>query len=721
MDSFPLKTGNVEVKGKAKNGKVKVVKYDRSFLSRVIQSQKIKGFYDEFKNYCLSFEKVKSRPSWGAESFVVGNETVVKLIVKAGALCACYALSPSAYNQKEYPHKDCSDKREIASTPLLVPIRTTAEYKIARRLAADAFTSRFVYTEDFPARTDYLSALPMQKDDALIKKGLIKRSETEMTEAEAKKAIALALQAEAEEEKELEGIGSGKKPRKPKKTKEPTVEEPPVEEPVEQPTDPITSPAPVDEEQTDEEGVEEVVFEQDEEDTVFEIASDGLVIEIKYDRSFTARIIQNEGAKRYFSEIKNYCLSFGIKPRLSWKADSFYLGRKTYLLAKVRGKTLCLFLALDPKAYEERLYHHVDVSDKKSYEKTPMMIRIRSDLGLKKAKRLIEEMLTAAGLVKKEIEPVDYVALYPYEETEALIDKDLIKRVERKLDEEESQKVIAAGQITSVPTLAPAPEPEPEEVVFELSDEEESIAVEPELEDDAEEVVFELDDETEDDAEEVSFELAEDEEDDAEEVSFELADEEEEEETKNRMESYGTEESDGRYVTLRKYIRGFAAKMRQGDQDRKDYYAEIKAKLLSYKGVKLLESFPGESYKKGSRTLLKMRIRGKTLCLFFALNTDNYKQTVYRQQYKGDTKAYASTPMMVRVKSEQGLKRAIKLIEELERNYALREGDPVDLLAIRRECLYEETPVLVEKGMIKVRLVTVTRAEAEELLKKKAR
>ena len=187
------------------------------------------------------------------------------------------------------------------------------------------------------------------------------------------------------------------------------------------------------------------------------------------------------------------------------------------------------------------------------------------------------------------------------------------------------------------------------------------------------------------------------------------------------MEAYDAEGQQGRYVTLKKYIRGFAAKMSQGEGERKDYYAEIKAKLLSYQGVKASESFSGDSFKKGSRLLLKSRIRGKTLCLFYALNVDNYRQTVYHHQYKGDVKAYASTPMMIRVRSEQGLARALRLIEEMERNYLLQPGDPVSAREVRNTYAFEETPALVGKGLVKTRLVTVTEYEAERLLKKTIR
>lgn len=723
MDNTPFKTDVIEIKGKTKSGKMKVVRYDRSFLSRLMQNARAKGFYDTIKNYCLSFERVKPRSSWGAESFLVGSEAAVRLTFVGGALAVCMALDPAAYNQKDYPHADFSEHREYKNTPLMVPVRNNAELKLARRLIGDAFTSHCVYTVDFPVRTDYIAELPAKSDDALIKKGLIKVTKSELSEADAKKALAAALRAEAEEEKLLEEIGSAKK-RKSKKPEEEIVEEIPAEES----TTGLS-----------EEAAEQPASEQKEEPVAAEaqpIAEEEKKprFAIGYDRSFIARIIQNEKAKRFYGEIKNYCLSFGMKSRLSWRAETFYYGRKSYLCVKVHGKTLCLYFALDPANYDESIYHHKDLSDKCAYRKTPMLLRVRSELWLRKAKLLIAEMLVAAGFTEKETPWVDYVALYPFEETKALIEKKLIKEVALKAgqgsgvspedvlfeveeDEEEIDFEMEEEPVEEEEKTEPTVEGEPtvEDVEFELAEQAADSEEEPE------EIEFELAEEAvAEGEEEIDFEFAGDAgEEDSEDVSFELA--EDLVENAQGMESYGVGEKDGNYVTLRKYVRGFTAKMKQGDQERKEYYAEIKATLLSFKGVKCKESFSGDTFKKGARILLKSRIRGKTLCLFFALDVDNYKQTIYRQQYKGDTKAYAMVPMMVRVKSDQALKRAIRLIEEMERNYSLqREGD-VDLLAIRKSYLFEETPALVEQGLIKTRLVTVSQYEAEELLKKKAK
>jgi len=547
MENFPLKTDLIQVKGKAKNGKVKVVKYDRSFIARLCQNEKAKRFYDELKNYCLSFEKVKARTAWGAESFSAGNETVVKLVVVGGALCACVALSPSAYNKKDYPHGDWSAKKEFAATPMALPVRSAQESKAARRLIAEAFTTRCVYTQEFPIWTDYVATLPGQKDDALIKKNLIKVTESEVSEADAKKLVAAALKQEAEEEKAIEEIGGEKKPRAPKKPKK----EAPAQEAV---AEVAANPAPAPEPE--------------------------------------------------------------VEPAIE--------------------------LETEPTAEEP------------AKEEAP------------EEEEVVFELAEEAQPVPEEPEEVIFELAEPaIEEKEEPVVEDEVEECEFELAE---------------PEPLTEPESEPEDV----AEPKEAPASAPAEEEEEEDCEFEL-------------------------VPA----------VGEGMESCAKEKEEEELVTLKKYVRGFVAKMRQGDQERKDYYAEIKAKMLSYKGVRLLESFSGDGYKKGSRALLKIRIRGKTLCLFFALNPDDYKQTVYRQQFKGDTKAYAATPMMVRVKSDQGLKRALNLIAELERIFELKAGDPADLLSIRGSYLFEETEALVEKGLIKTRTVKVPAYEAERLLKKK--
>ncbi len=146
--------------------------------------------------------------------------------------------------------------------------------------------------------------------------------------------------------------------------------------------------------------------------------------------SFLCRLIQadRETADCY-SEIKNRLLSYkGVNSRISRHCDTFNNGRNQCAKLNIRGKTVILYIALDPNEYSVSKYHHTDVSDKSRYARTPMMLRVRSKRSLKYALELISLRMQKNGVKqKKEIKNVDYSL--PYESSEALLERGLIKRV----------------------------------------------------------------------------------------------------------------------------------------------------------------------------------------------------------------------------------------------------------------------------------------------------
>lgn len=155
---------------------------------------------------------------------------------------------------------------------------------------------------------------------------------------------------------------------------------------------------------------------------------------MRYNRSFIARIIQStDDQKKYYGEVRNTLLSYRkVNSNIAWGAERFHKGRETIARFKIRGKTLVLYLALDPKTHEISVYHHKDVSSNKSLHGTPMMVKIKSPLGVKKAVRLIDEMLEARDGVKRNVPTRDYAAMYPYESIEELIEDGLVKDVKKK-------------------------------------------------------------------------------------------------------------------------------------------------------------------------------------------------------------------------------------------------------------------------------------------------
>ncbi len=197
-------------------------------------------------------------------------------------------------------------------------------------------------------------------------------------------------------------------------------EAPAVEEPVEEVAEELAV-------------TEEVVEEVAEPELVD--ADAGLVVRMK--RSFTAKMKQSdESVKGYYSAIKNAFSAYKkLNSTVSWHGDRFNYGRETVAKMNIVGKTLNLYLALDPNSEEFKttVYHQKDASEHKAYESTPFLVKIRSEMAVKKALRLVEAVATKVGAVKKaNFEPTDYKEVFAYETDEALLEKGLVKATKEK-------------------------------------------------------------------------------------------------------------------------------------------------------------------------------------------------------------------------------------------------------------------------------------------------
>ena len=111
-------------------------------------------------------------------------------------------------------------------------------------------------------------------------------------------------------------------------------------------------------------------------------------------KSFIGKMHQTDKTiQGYYGELKNYMLSFKrVRSSISWNLDTFFIGRKAVAKLGFRGKTLVMFCALDPDEYANTKYYPKDVSGVKKYEATPMMIKVKSERGVKFAKELIDVM-----------------------------------------------------------------------------------------------------------------------------------------------------------------------------------------------------------------------------------------------------------------------------------------------------------------------------------------
>jgi hypothetical protein len=152
----------------------------------------------------------------------------------------------------------------------------------------------------------------------------------------------------------------------------------------------------------------------------------GIALVIRYNKSFTAKLSQTtDETKGYYTAIKNELLSYKhLRSHVSWKYDNIRYGWEAIAKFVVRGKTLCLYLALDPDEYVDTKYK-IEKSNDKLYMFTPLMYRIVNPRRVRYAAELIAVCAERHGLKKAETPNEDYYL--PYEHTRVLIGKNLIR------------------------------------------------------------------------------------------------------------------------------------------------------------------------------------------------------------------------------------------------------------------------------------------------------
>ena len=188
----------------------------------------------------------------------------------------------------------------------------------------------------------------------------------------------------------------------------------------------------------EEEDDEEDDHVPEEEEVVEEVRVDektGVSFVVRYRKSFTAKYIQSSDVnKSYYTMLKNALLSYKkVRTRLGWGQENFNFGRVNIARFTMRGKSLCVYFALNPDDYAETKYK-VERSESKKYEAVPCMYRIKNGRRAKYALDLISALAEKFGLIKTEDVNDDYYL--PYEETQALIDRGLIKETVLKKGEE---------------------------------------------------------------------------------------------------------------------------------------------------------------------------------------------------------------------------------------------------------------------------------------------
>ncbi len=259
------------------------------------------------------------------------------------------------------------------------------------------------------------------------------------------------------------------------------------------------------------------------------------------------------------------------------------------------------------------------------------------------------------------------------------------------------------------PEETPVEEPVQEEPAEEVQEEEpeEAPVEEPVQEEPTEEAPVEEEPEEAPVEEPVQEEESEEEQED--EDSEEENDDSEDEGDNSSSQSGGSvvveyDEVTHQYLVTR-VKRSYECKLCQALDNVKDYYSEVKNKLLSY-GLVVKQTKTAEKFRIKRDMLAQIKISGKQLALYLALDPEKLEGTKYKGKNVSDKKAYQETPFLYKTKTERKAKWMLELIDMMaeEKGLTVVTESNEDFKALYPSMTEEE---LIEKGyLVKNTVVT---------------
>ena len=155
---------------------------------------------------------------------------------------------------------------------------------------------------------------------------------------------------------------------------------------------------------------------------------------LKTFRSSKAKLINStEELKKAYNDILNVAHKYKKgRVRSSFTRDMICIGRTRAAILKVSpsGKNMRLYLNLDDSYLDIKKYHLKSYANKKTYARTPLRIRVKSERSIKYAIELLDQVFINAN-AKLERHPKEYINysayLVPMSEEE-MLERGLIKK-----------------------------------------------------------------------------------------------------------------------------------------------------------------------------------------------------------------------------------------------------------------------------------------------------
>lgn len=163
-----------------------------------------------------------------------------------------------------------------------------------------------------------------------------------------------------------------------------------------------------------------------------------------------------------------------------------------------------------------------------------------------------------------------------------------------------------------------------------------------------------------------------------------------------------------------RFDRSFSAKLILSDRAIKEFYADIATELLKYERIKTKTGWSGVSFSAGRTRFAFISITGKTLCLFLALNPEDYSEGRYKAKNVSAVKKRAKTPALLKIKSEGAKRHAIALIDKAAQNLGLKFSTERQIPVRSTDFKTDTFNNLVTRGLIRIVRNSSNRKNPEE-------
>ena len=220
-----------------------------------------------------------------------------------------------------------------------------------------------------------------------------------------KESLALLKKAGGDDKAEEKAAGeAGLSEEEVRKIVEKYLEQHVEEKHAEEEEKPAPAPAPAPAKKPEPEPEPEEEPEEEEEEAEEEAPADdnspvGLAIKGKRRRaSFETRLKNSEFDIRHkYYDLRDYIKWYGLRNRVSIPGDTFSYKRQRYVFVTIVGKHIRVYFNLDPANYADSTIP-VEKAEAKKYEDLPCLLRVKSDLSYRRAKKLVDDLMAKIGV-----------------------------------------------------------------------------------------------------------------------------------------------------------------------------------------------------------------------------------------------------------------------------------------------------------------------------------